>query len=119
MSSLENDFLTLCRLMKLPEPVREHRFMLSRRYRFDAAWPDKKIAVELEGGIWTRGAHVRGKHFESDARKYNFATLAGWKVFRFTAGMIRSGEAVRTVMEAMELNHEALSGPPAKSKAGS
>lgn len=44
--------------------------------------------------------------FESDARKRNFAVIAGWRVLHFTTGMIRSGEAVRTVMEAMSKAEE-------------
>ena len=135
MSALENDFLALCRLMHLPEPEREHRFMLTRKFRFDFAWPDLKIAVELDGGMRARTVHkrlgnglmipvrVRGRHvsasgFESDARKRNFAVIAGWRVLHFTAGMIRSGEAVRTVMEAIGIE-KPFQARPARPKGGS
>jgi len=72
----------------LPEPEREYRFAPPRRFRFDFAWPDKLIAVELEGGVWSRGRHVRGKGYESDCEKYNLAQSLGWSVYRFTAGML-------------------------------
>jgi very-short-patch-repair endonuclease len=49
-----------------------------------------------------RGRHVTGKGFERDARKYNRAALLGWRVLRFTASMIASGEAIRDVKEALE-----------------
>lgn len=73
------------------KPVREYRFAPPRRWRFDFAYPKRKIAVEIEGGAWTGGAHTRGKHFESDCEKYNTAVVMGWRVFRFTGGMVESG----------------------------
>jgi hypothetical protein len=101
-SSLELEFLATVRLMSLPEPEEEYRFMPPRRYRFDFAYPEKKIAVEVEGGTWTGGRHTRGKGFESDCRKYNFAALQGWRVFQFTGSMIRSYEAAKAVREALD-----------------
>ena len=53
------------------------------------------IAIEVEGGIWSKGRHVRGKGFEEDCYKYAEALLLGWRVFRFTPKMIRSGDALR------------------------
>ena len=61
-------------------------------WRFDFAIPDKKIAIECEGGTWTNGRHTRGAGFENDCNKYNNAALLGWKVYRFTGSQIRSGE---------------------------
>jgi hypothetical protein len=80
-----------CGLIGLPEPVIEYRFHPVRRWLFDWAWPDRKVALEYEGGTWTGGAHTRGKHFDSDTEKYNEAWLAGWGVLRFTATHLKSG----------------------------
>jgi very-short-patch-repair endonuclease len=66
-------------------------------WRFDFAWTDIKIAVEIEGGIWSGGRHTRGKGFEEDCRKYNAATLHGWSVYRFTGSQVKSGEAVKFI----------------------
>jgi hypothetical protein len=38
----------------------EHRFHPVRRWRFDAAFPARKVAVELDGGIFAAGRHTRG-----------------------------------------------------------
>lgn len=81
--------------LPLGKPEREFRFHPTRKWRFDFAYPAKKIAVEIEGGIWSGGAHTRGKHFESDCEKYNTATLLGWRVFRFSGGMVERGEIMR------------------------
>ncbi len=85
------------RFAGLPDPVREHIFHPHRKWRFDLAWPDQMVAVEAEGGIWSNGAHSRGKHFESDAVKYNEAQILGWVVLRFSGGQIRSGLALQTI----------------------
>jgi hypothetical protein len=42
------------------------------------------IALEVEGGVWTRGRHTRGKGFLGDMEKYNAAALGGWCVLRVT-----------------------------------
>ncbi|MBU9316557.1 endonuclease domain-containing protein [Burkholderia multivorans] len=102
MSRLEELFALHARAAKLPEPVREHRFHPVRRFRFDFAWPHAKVAVEIEGGVWTGGRHTRGDGFESDAHKYNLAALDGWRVFRFTGAMVKSGAAISTVIQALK-----------------
>ena len=89
------------RAMKLPEPVREFQFHPVRKWRFDFAWPDKLLAAEFEGGTFVRGRHTRGKGFEADCEKYNRAVLHGWRVLRFTAKHVKSGEAVRTIEAAL------------------
>lgn len=93
-SDLELEFLSQVRLAGLPEPEREYKFHPVRRWKFDFCWPSKMVAVELEGGTWTGGRHTRPVGFEKDCEKYNEAAIMGWKVLRFTANMIRSGEAL-------------------------
>lgn len=65
--------------------VTEYRFLHDRRFRFDIAIPDKKIAIEFEGGIYSKGRHTRGKGYAGDAKKYNLATMHGWKLLRYTS----------------------------------
>ena len=78
-----------CRAAMIPAPIREYRFAAPRRWRFDIAWPEKKVAIEIEGGVFIGGAHVRGVHYESDCEKYNAAAVRGWTVLRYTTGMLR------------------------------
>ena len=70
--------------------VKEYRFHPTRMWRFDFAFPDLKIAIELEGGVYTRGAHTRGAHYKSDCEKYNSASILGWVVLRYTTDMINN-----------------------------
>lgn len=76
----------------LPPPLQEFRFAAPRRWRFDYAWLSAKVALEVEGGIWTGGRHTRGKGFLGDMEKYNTATVMGWRVLRVTPDQLKRGE---------------------------
>lgn len=60
------------------------------------------VAVEVEGGTFSGGAHTRGLHYRSDCRKYNLAVLKGWRILRFDAGMLDNGEAFDTIKQIYE-----------------
>lgn len=77
----------------IPTPEKEYRFHPTRRWRFDYAFIARKIGVEIEGGIWSRGRHTRGSGFLGDMEKYNEAGKMGWTVFRFTPKQLEKGEA--------------------------
>lgn len=83
--------------------VEEHRFHPTRKWRFDYAWPTKRLAVEIEGGVYSKGGHVRGKHYQSDCEKYNAATLLGWRVLRYTTTCLRERPAqiIEEVQQAL------------------
>ena len=102
-SELENLFAFQIKSLKLPQPVNEHLFHPTRKWRFDFAWPDIKFAVEIEGGTYSNGRHVRGKGFENDCIKYGEAMRLGWDVYRCTGGMVTSGYAIRTVEDLIKL----------------
>ena len=78
----------------LPDPVPEHRVLATRRFRFDYAWPDRKIALEIEGGFFgtgrrcpacrqlPRSGHSSVRRLKDDADKYSFAAAIGWTIIR-------------------------------------
>ena len=102
MSELEETLASQLRMLKVADPTREYAFAKPRRFRFDFCWPDKMLAAEVEGGIWTGGAHTRGKHFEQDAEKYNLATDLGYRVYRFTEKHVNDWSAAETIKRALE-----------------
>ena len=81
--------------------VREYQFC-QRKWRADFAFPEHKLLVEIEGGVWTRGRHVRGQGFVNDCEKYNMATLLGWRVLRFVPQWVDDGTALRMIERALE-----------------
>lgn len=102
MSDLERAWQTHWRRFApsyLPEPVREHHFHPDRRWRFDFAWPEQFVAVELQGGLWQqtvtgRGkGHAHPKRITQDCEKLNEAQILGWCIFYFTADMLRDDPA--------------------------
>lgn len=93
----EDRLIEQIKLYGLQTPEREFRFHTERRWRFDFAYPEKKVALEVEGGVWSGGRHTRGYGFEEDCHKYNAAALHGWRVFRFTPKMIADLTAIKTV----------------------
>ena len=75
-------FLTLWTQTGLQSPVAEYQFAPPRRWRFDYAWPDCRVAVEFDGGQWViaGGRHNR----DSDREKLNAAAAMGWRVLRYS-----------------------------------
>jgi very-short-patch-repair endonuclease len=78
-------------LQLMPEP--EFRFHPTRMWRVDFAWPSLRVAVEIEGAIWTGGRHTRGAGVLGDMDKYNSLSVMGWKLLRFDGGAVRKGRA--------------------------
>ncbi len=114
-------------LARLPEPEAEYMFHepyageKQRRWRFDLAYPNQRIAIEIEGGTYTvkcgrckgegwtptggkctgckgsgraPGGHTNVKGIRSDIEKYNTAACQGWKLFRVLADDVRRGNAI-------------------------
>lgn len=65
----------------IPAPIFEFVHIPSRRFRLDLCWPDKKIGIEVQGGIWVQGKHGRGSGIRKDMDKRNLQILSGWRVF--------------------------------------
>jgi hypothetical protein len=59
------------------------------------------IAVEIEGGLFTAGRHVRGAAVEKDFEKYNAAAKLGWRVLRYSTKMVTDGTAINDVLEML------------------
>ena len=86
----------------LPVAVPEWIFAQPRKWRFDYAWPEYKIALEVEGGIWTRGRHTRGAGFLKDIEKYNAAAALGWLVLRTTPKGLLTSDTVELLRCTMK-----------------
>lgn len=69
-----------------PQPIREYKFALEsigREWRLDFAWPDKLVAVEIDGNAWnTKGGGRHGR--DEDREKLNVAATMGYRVFHFS-----------------------------------
>src|SRR5580765_1335368 len=74
--------------------IREYKFHPDRKWRFDfMLYMHNKIAIEIEGAVWTQGRHTRGSGYTKDLEKYREAAALGWKVFRFSTQEVLNGTA--------------------------
>lgn len=100
-SYLEEQFMRLVQRYELRTPVREHKFHPERKWRFDFAWPEIKLAVEIDGGTFggekMLGNHAVGKRYQQDCIKQNAALLNGWVVLRADREMVNTDEFGQTV----------------------
>jgi hypothetical protein len=119
-------FYALLKREGIPLPVTELRFHPDRRWRFDFAWIGQlpvtlnisynggpamtrhtpgtpNVALEVEGGAWSRGRHTRGKGFIADMVKYNEAAVRGWKVLRVTPSQLCTLETIALIKRALSL----------------
>lgn len=85
---LSQQFVRLWEMCGGPALVTELRFHPDRRWRFDFAHEASKVAIEINGGIWSNGRHVRGTGYLNDREKVNAATALGWRVFELGTGQI-------------------------------
>lgn len=85
-----------------------------RRWRADFMvyksphWPLRgRFLIEIDGGAWTNGRHVRGRGFAADLVKLNAAALMGFRVLRFTPAMVGDGTALSVIRQALGLEQAA------------
>lgn len=121
--------------MGLPRAVAEHRFCPGRKWRFDYAFPAQSkaqglkpkvsraaapaldvsletkdcpggVAIEVQGGIWTRGRHTRGAALVKEWEKLNTAAALGWRVLYCAPGGELSRDFVQLLEQALGLATE-------------
>lgn len=109
MSDLEDELWSQLENAGISPPEYEYRFAkaIGRQWRFDAAFPEHLVAIEVEGGAWVNGRHNRGSGFEADLLKYATATAMGWRVIRVGSKLIKSGEATELIKQLLEKVAEA------------
>lgn len=100
-SHLEQAALQIIRTSNLPDPTREHKFHPTRKWRFDFAWIELKLALEVEGGLYGKSRHTSITGYTNDCEKYSFAALLGWRVLRCTVIHLKNGE-LRTWLRIAE-----------------
>ncbi len=127
-ASLENIMAALIETAGLPHPQAEFRFHPKRMWRFDFAFIDYKVAVEVEGGAYANpvycrscgarvtyvgtdgriipllmgGRHNFGAGYEKDVEKYNEAAIHGWLLVRMTAKLVRSKKGLEFIARALK-----------------
>lgn len=118
---LDGELSLLVRAGEIPAYEREYRFAAVlvgpgkgvrkrladsglRDWRFDFAFVEQKVAIEVNGGTWVSGRHNRASSIADDYRKLNAAASLGWRVLQFTTDQVSDGEgeAVSTVLKTID-----------------
>jgi very-short-patch-repair endonuclease len=79
----DDNFEFCCLSVNLKGVIKEYRFHQQRRWRIDYAFPEIKLAIEIEGGIWIKGRHINPMGFKKDMEKYNALVEFGWYLLRY------------------------------------
>lgn len=105
------------RMAGLPPAVREYRFAAEacggpgarvrerlvfaglKDWRFDLAFVEQRVAVEVDGGAFIQGRHSRGAGMREDCAKFSTAAALGWRVLRVLPEQVANGQAL-TWLEA-------------------
>ena len=98
-------FIRLIEMRGMPHPDLELEFAkdIKRKWRFDLAWTEQMVALEIEGGLWNYGRHNRPVGMIKDMEKYNEAASRGWLVLRFPVEKLMSQETMDTIKRTLEL----------------
>jgi hypothetical protein len=106
-SGFEALVLALLAEHDIDRPVLHHRVIDAAGHLVaivDLAYPELKIAIELDGQV-----HLRREVFERDRPRQNRLELLGWTVLRFTWAMYASAPEVivREILAALRRAHAA------------
>lgn len=99
---MKDPFLVATDLAGLPRPVPEYRFHPTRKWRLDYAWPDHRLGLEVEGGVWNRGKHGRGSGIVKDIEKSNALACLGWRLLRVLPSTLLSEQTITMLRTALQ-----------------
>ena len=97
-------FFALCEALGLPEPQPEYKFHEERKWRIDYFFEANgiRVALEVEGGVWTNGRHTRGAGFLKDMEKYNALSEAGIWLVRTTPSELLKVKTVELIKRILD-----------------
>jgi hypothetical protein len=97
----------------IPAPEMEYVFHPVRKWRFDFAWPTlayptmvpseamDSLALEVQGGIWTKGRHTQGAALLKEWEKLNEAAVLGWRILYCQPQDLISKDTVNSIRRAL------------------
>ena len=91
-SALEVRLAQLIRRAGLPPPQTQFRVLEGNRFvgRFDFAYPEAKLIIEVDGYRW----HSGNQAWQRDRKRDNILNRLGWTILRFTADDLKDRAGV-------------------------
>lgn len=84
----------------------QSKLIPKRRFRFDFSMPKYNLAIEVQGGTFNKGSHVRGVRYGQDCEKSNLVSILGWYVIRVDTKQVQSGQALFWIEQFIEARKE-------------
>ena len=94
-------FFAVLKAAGLPLPVSEFKFHNARKWRFDHAWPEQRLALEIDGGLFINGSHNRGARILKTHEKENAAAASGWRLIHCQPSNLHKPETISTIRAAL------------------
>lgn len=85
----------------LPVPAPEYRFHPARKWRFDYAWLGQKVALEVQGGVFSQGRHTRGASLLQEWIKLNTAAAMGWRIIYCQPSDLMTAQTAEFIRQAL------------------
>lgn len=82
--SIPKNFISLYLRSLNIEVVPEYKFLPNRKFRADWYIPSLNLLIEYEGIMSAKSRHTSVTGYSKDSEKYNLATLAGYRILRYT-----------------------------------
>lgn len=102
-SEREQEFLRHWIALTGPRLVPQYVFHPRRRWKFDWAHPESRVAIEVHGGTWMhKSRHVSGTGFWGDRIKMNAALRLNWKVFELISDDLSDPRIHREILDEIQ-----------------
>ena len=105
-SKFEEDFAELWKSQSNIPIIHHHIIVVSRAWEIDFAFPEIKLAIELQGH--GRG-HTSYLGMSRDCRKHNDLLLIGWNLLYFMSIDMKSDYITKTIKKYLEINNHVRS----------
>lgn len=98
----EAQFFELLSIAGLPLPAKEVIMIQGRKYRVDYAWASMRFGIEIQGGVFTRGAHGSIYGILQGYKKSNDAAQHGWTLMYYLPSEMLKPETIIAIKKAFE-----------------
>ena len=101
-SHLEQVFFILWKLSYPKLPLQKEVALIPRRkFRFDFVHTASKTCIEIQGGLYSRGRHTRGKQMEKEYLKWLLAQSLGYTIIPIGTEQVEDGKVLELIAKTI------------------